>query len=435
MSVPFDPLFQPPPGTDRIQGLPPVEAFIRQTLELFQDPNGIPFENPPKVAPSDQLRNEAAIRTILEDLADALAPWRGSAPDQLTEEDLAGLEEIIKEHLIRLDEGRHLFDEPFLSFFIERGYLDAARSFLFQARIQDPTLSYEEIFQAMRNVWIMNSLQLMWDIPLAVTPPVYAYSMLYPYTDNYLDDPAVSPADKHAFNRLIREALDGASPDPGHPASRRVLELIAMIRSHYDAASRPRVFESIRLIQTAQTASMAQDQTEHLVRPELLRLSFFKGGASVLADGFLVKGSLTAAEMTFAFLYGSFLQLVDDLQDARADLEEGHQTLFSNQLPGQALDESIRQLLVFIQRINAPADEDPPQVLQMKQIIGACSQLMVLEVVGRDPALISTRFYNDLQMTCKVRLGFFQEMNELLQRMGSALDFQAPLTVPGHLPG
>jgi hypothetical protein len=46
---------------------------------------------------------------------------------------------------------------------------------------------------------------------------------------------------------------------------------------------------------------------------KILPISFFKGGTSVLADAFLVKGNLNIKEMHFAFAYGSFLQLLDDL--------------------------------------------------------------------------------------------------------------------------
>jgi hypothetical protein len=42
----------------------------------------------------------------------------------------------------------------------------------------------------------MNSLQIFWGLPLEMTPSVYAYSMLYPYTDNFLDNPEVNSEEK-----------------------------------------------------------------------------------------------------------------------------------------------------------------------------------------------------------------------------------------------
>ncbi len=60
------------------------------------------------------------------------------------------------------------------------------KRFVNQAHEFDPGMPYPDIFQACRNVWIMNGLQLLMGIPVALTPPVFAYSMLYPYTDNFI---------------------------------------------------------------------------------------------------------------------------------------------------------------------------------------------------------------------------------------------------------
>lgn len=51
----------------------------------------------------------------------------------------------------------------------------------------------------------------------------------------------------------------------------------------------------------------------------VLALSVAKGGASLLADGYLVRGELGPGEAELCFGYGVFLQLLDDLQDVAAD--------------------------------------------------------------------------------------------------------------------
>lgn len=81
---------------------------------------------------------------------------------------------------------------------------------------------------------------------------------------------------------------------------------------------------------------------------EILQLSFYKGGASVLADACLVKGELTPNESTFAFGYGTFLQLLDDLQDRMEDASMKHQTLYSGIPLESHLDEYIEKLLRYI---------------------------------------------------------------------------------------
>ena len=39
----------------------------------------------------------------------------------------------------------------------------------------------------MRNVWIGNNLQMLLGVPVCLTQGLFAYSMLYPVTDNVLD--------------------------------------------------------------------------------------------------------------------------------------------------------------------------------------------------------------------------------------------------------
>ena len=49
-------------------------------------------------------------------------------------------------------------------------------------------MTLQEIGQAMRNVWIMNISQVLLNVEVKFTNAIFAYSMLYPYTDNILDD-------------------------------------------------------------------------------------------------------------------------------------------------------------------------------------------------------------------------------------------------------
>ena len=60
----------------------------------------------------------------------------------------------------------------------------------------DNSISLDKMVQALRNVWIMNILQVLFNIKVEYTPSVFAYSMLYPYTDNYLDSTEISVQDK-----------------------------------------------------------------------------------------------------------------------------------------------------------------------------------------------------------------------------------------------
>ena len=60
----------------------------------------------------------------------------------------------------------------------------------------------------MRNVWIINILQRLKGVDITLSNAIFGYSMLYPYTDNYLDDVNISKEEKVEFNqRLYRRLL------------------------------------------------------------------------------------------------------------------------------------------------------------------------------------------------------------------------------------
>jgi hypothetical protein len=102
-----------------------------------------------------------------------------------------------------------------------------------------------------------------------------------------------------------------------------------MIESQYSQTEFPDVFQSLLDIHTAQTDSLKLiHQKDLLSEKEIISICLNKGGASVLADGFLVAGKLTDEQRHFLFGYGAYLQLLDDVQDVREDWDSGLMTVF-----------------------------------------------------------------------------------------------------------
>src|SRR5512147_64755 len=75
-------------------------------------------------------------------------------------------------------------------------FSSVAEEFVRKARLFDPKLSMEDIYQAERNAWTAHGLQWLLGKPVALSPSIFAYSLLYPYTDNFLDDPRISSVAK-----------------------------------------------------------------------------------------------------------------------------------------------------------------------------------------------------------------------------------------------
>ena len=106
------------------------------------------------------------------------------------------------------------------------------------------------------------------------------------------------------------------------------------------------VYASLLAIHHAQEQSIRLLR-RGLARPagvDVVRLSFDKGGTSVLADGYLAAGSLSGEQARFVFNWGVLLQLADDLQDVRQDCQDGMLTVFtehSGRAPKRALNPSL----------------------------------------------------------------------------------------------
>lgn len=400
----------------------PIEWLVSHASETYEKCGEPDFNGFRKVIFFEKLRNEREIKKLSERLIQKMEPFRGKDFESLTPSENDELKRTITSYILELDERKLFFDKPFLGFFLDKGYMESAEDFLDEVKLEDSDLKPEEVFQAIRNVWIMNSLQLFWGIPLRMTPSVYAYSMLYPYTDNFLDSTLVSREDKARFNERLTRVIQGESIESSDPHESRVFELIGKIGTEFHRDSYPSVYESIGLIQKAQIESMKQDKKKAMTSDEIIPISLFKGGASVLADAFLVKGELDEEEMSFAFGYGAFLQLLDDLQDAETDRKDGHQTIFSIGDRSSDFDARLKKLISFIFKVNEEAVGDDSTKALMKDVIRTCTLMMVMEVVGREPGIVTKGFYRELEAYSKVRLTFFTEyekqMRTLLETLG-----------------
>ncbi len=201
--------------------------------------------------------------------------------------------------------------------------------FVHEARALDPGISDSFIGQALRNLWIFASLQVLLSDSPDLTPAGMAYSLLYPYTDNYLDDLRITLYDKKAFVDRLNIKLQGSRPEPTSYLEEKIYRLVDIIGREYPRGRYPGVHESLLAIHHAQTDSIFQQRPTMAQEEEILPLTMRKGGTSVLADAYLVKGDLTPAEFEFAFQYGVVLQLIDDFQDFRDDDEHRSRTLFT----------------------------------------------------------------------------------------------------------
>jgi hypothetical protein len=135
---------------------------------------------------------------------------------------------------------------------------------------------------------------------------------------------------------------------------RDVQRLVELIESEFPRARFPEVYSSLLAIHQAQLDSLKQ-QTSSPDELEILRISVAKGGASLLADGYLAAGTASREEVDFYFGYGAVLQFLDDLQDVQADGQAKHSTVFTQRAENGPLDGIASRLYHFMHRVLTPS--------------------------------------------------------------------------------
>ena len=173
--------------------------------------------------------------------------------------------------------------------------------------------------------------------------------------------------------------------------------LVDQIEAEFPRRCYPDVWESILAIHRGQVDSLRQ-HGRRLPESELCEISFAKGGASVLADLYLIVGEPSSAQERFAFGYGVFLQLLDDLQDATIDRIAGHHTLFTLAAESGAVDELTARLMHFIDvildRERAGANAATRDCLDLIRRNCHC---MLAAVMSAQPAMFSRRFRRSVE--------------------------------------
>jgi len=285
-----------------------------------------------------------------------------------------------------------------------------------RARHFDPEVSTADILQASRNTWTACALQLLLGGTMQLTASIFAYSMLYPYTDNYLDSPSVPREAKLGFSTRFGRRLAGEDVAPENHHEEMIWRMVGLIEGEYDRTGWPQVFASLLAIHQAQQNSIT------LLRRgadsqglDVVRLSFDKGGASVLADGYLAAGALSPREAQFVFGWGVLLQLADDQQDVREDCRDGMLTVFSEIAGREPLDERTNRTLHFGQQVMQWMDGLTGRDCRaLKEMIERSSRSLLIRAAGEAPELYTSGYLAELETHSPFRFAFLNDRRKRL---------------------
>ena len=311
------------------------------------------------------------------------------------------------------------FTEEMISQDFAEALPTVTHQFICNVKAFNAEMKLDTLLQALRNVWIMNLLQVLFQVKVEYTPSIFAYSMLYPYTDNYLDDPEVSFEDKQQVSERFRRRLEGQQIDANNAYEGALFNFVGMIESQYRRAEFKELYESLVAIHDAQNNSVMQhNEMTSPYEKDVLGISAEKGGASVLADAYLVKGKLSDIQIDFAFAYGVLLQLCDDLQDAKEDLENGHMTIFSVTLKKWPLDKLTNALFDFSNIIMADSCEplDHQESCKMKRFLQKNLTLLICEAISQNQDFYSKEYIKAIEKYLPFRMTFTRKLYKKLKR-------------------
>ena len=295
---------------------------------------------------------------------------------------------------------------------LDNDFLMSTKRFIRRAKKFDESIDNEAIFQALRNVWIVNIIQKIGKQKVATTPSVYGYSMLYPVTDNFLDDDDIDKIYKKQIMNRFKERLEGNKLEASDLYEEKVFELVGSIEVEYKRDIYKNLYESLYAINNGQVKSLLQQKGDFgPYRKDILGISFEKGGSSVLADAYLALGELHYDEILFYFGYGIILQLADDLQDVTEDLNNKHMSIMSMQAGLYSLDKTVNQLINFTQNTldEAKTFETEDQI-EIKNIIFQSIQNLILFSAINSIEYFSKEYKEKLLKSIPFRKSFIDKL-------------------------
>lgn len=357
--------------------------------------------------PEQQAQREARMEAFLQSLESELhRPPRSRSERQAMHERLTAAFAEFGRTALNLED-RHL------GMLLGGGFSSIGTSMARQARAFDPDVSVADIFQASRNAWTACGLQVLFGGTMCLSPSIFAYSMLYPYTDNYLDDPATPTATKAGFNHRFRGRLQGEPVAPEGPHEATIWRLVELIESQYPRADHPDVYASLLRIQAAQENSLRLSRQG----VDILPLSFEKGGASVLADGYLAAARLSPPQVRFVYDWGVFLQLADDLQDVSEDRHDGVRTIFSEAAGREPLDALTNRLMQFGGRVMMQMHDLPGvDCLPLRQLISRSCLSFLVRSAGEASDLYTAEYVTAVEKLSPFRFAYLNDRRRRVAR-------------------
>lgn len=289
-------------------------------------------------------------------------------------------------------------------------FKEELKDFLIHVRKFAPELSFEGIGQAVRNYVVYAMFKEINQIKSGFSMAGFGYSMLYPFTDNYIDSKNYSNEQKIEYNQVIRDKLMGKEVYPKTLHQQKTCELLQAIESDYPRTTDSTIFTLLLMMLEAQEDSIRQQNKNlPLTIEERLDISLYKGGISVLIDRFFVDKEITEDDLHFYLGFGFFLQLADDLQDIKEDSRQLNQTIFTVDLYCGQKEKIVNKMLHFIHQIMEAYQAENYEFKNF--ILYNCYQLIYFSVI-RNKEFFSKEYLDILESFLPITYSFYADMKK-----------------------
>ena len=377
--------------------------------------NSLPEDFPdflPIYTDKEQEENESLLSFLISEFRSSLTAYQQQPCKELAHEIKKKLYHVIDiENILQIK--KHIPKELFSDF--EQNL----ELFLEKTKAFDETLSPENIWQAMRNYLIYCMIVNLQGEKQNCRDTILGYSLLYPYTDNYIDKLHRKTTDKNSYNQLIRKTLMGENVTPTNFYEEKTKQLLLLVQNSYsnDFIRKENASSLLLLMLEAQEKSINQIHklgTKKLTKDEILHISVYKGGLSVFID-YLFSidfdfSSVTEAEMIFYLCFGLILQLADDLQDIAEDKKNHSQTLMSYAKTKDQLEHTVNRLFHFTHTCIANFS---PRNTQLHTFTLQNCELMLLAAIAKNAKYFSKVYLEKIEQHLPFSISFLEKAKNL----------------------
>ena len=194
-----------------------------------------------------------------------------------------------------------------------------------------PTMPYKDIQRAAANIWPMLSLQGLDSKKLRITNSMIGYSMLYPLSDDIVDDNTIPKSEKQSFIQRFARLISHGDSKVEYDREIDVWKMFSLIELDWNRKKHPLVYRLMSELFTAQIDSQRQFGGPVHGKPipefaDVWEITVRKGALSILCDAFLVNGKVSRSDASFASHFGTITQFLNDIRSIDSDLAEGQYT-------------------------------------------------------------------------------------------------------------